>query len=184
MRHVLKTIAGLGLALAVLAGGYGTSKAGSGDVLSGYKSTLGVNGGRRAGGQHAGIDFAGRYGEPVIAASGGTVTKVLKSSGCGKGVVIWHSRFASFTIYCHMSKVAVKAGSVVPRGGRLGDVGTSGNSGDVPHVHFELSWEGWGHNSGDTDMTRDPAEFLVGCYDPTATYSKSDLTLTVPVSCR
>jgi len=155
----------------------------SNHILSGYKSWRGVNGGRRIA-PHAGVDFEGRYGEPILAASDGVVNRITSSHGCGRGVIVYHPVFYSYTVYCHMSKVATLLGQNVKRGEVIGFVGTSGNSRDVAHVHFELSWHGYSHRDGDTKLTRNPAEYIVGCYDQHTIYSRDKLVLVEPLFCK
>ena len=55
-------------------------------VISGYKSMIRADGGLRVG-PHAGVDFGGRHGDPIIAAAPGRVFRVFNwTVGCGKGV--------------------------------------------------------------------------------------------------
>ena len=82
-----------------------------------------------------------------------------------------------------MSKVVVRFGRRVKRGEVSGYVGRSGNAVGVPHVHFVVSRDGRSHKDGDLEFTDDPARFLVGCFDPKATYSKEKLVLTEPLAC-
>ena len=60
-------------------------------VRSGYKALVGRLG------PHAGMDFTGVYGEPVIAASDGIVSWARNSTpGCGGGVSLHHLSLEPF----------------------------------------------------------------------------------------
>lgn len=92
-------------------------------------------------GPHAGVDFAGVEGKPVVAARHGVVTESGWHAGYGYRVTIDHGEGLS-TRYGHLAeppKVAVGQ-SVV--GGEV--VGKLGNTGDStgPHLHFELMRDG------------------------------------------
>jgi len=157
-------------------------------VLSEYKSMLGVNFGQRIGGAHAGIDIAGKRNQPIIAAAEGEISKIMDNSGCGYGVAIKHyylnpkSNFVIYTIYCHMSKTAeLKWGDRVDRGDIIGYVGTSGDAYGVPHVHMEVSHDGWSHSDGDNSRTENPARYFSGCFDSKKSYLATRLTF--PLRC-
>ena len=77
----------------------------------------------------------------------------------------------------------MRRGQRIKRGRVIGYVGTSGNAVNVPHVHFEVSLDGISHKDGDTEFTDNPARFLVGCFDPKATYPEGKLVLTEPLAC-
>ena len=85
---------------------------------------------------HAGIDFRGRTGTPVYAASTGRVKSVRRKGAYGKAIVIEHGN--SFTtLYAHLSKYAVKEGQWVNLGQTVGYVGRTGRV-TGPHLHFEV----------------------------------------------
>jgi len=67
-----------------------------------------------------------------------------------------------------MDQIDVRPGQVVKRGEVLGKAGIAGQSGGVPHVHFEL-WQ------GQPSRTVDPLPFIVGCFDPVKTVAYSAL---------
>ena len=134
-------------------------------VLSGYKSMLGVAGGTRPG-MHAGVDFSGKRGDPILAAADGVVNWVEFSGGCGNGVIIYHEKFNKSTVYCHMEKTIVNYGQVIKRGEIIGYIGTTGKSMGIPHSHFEVSLDRFSHASGDVENTEDPFKYIDGCYDP------------------
>lgn len=85
---------------------------------------------------HAGLDFAASYGTPIRAVTDGRVTGSRRMGGCGNAVTLSHAGNLA-TRYCHMSRMAVRAGERVSRGQVIGYVGSTGLS-TGPHLHFEL----------------------------------------------
>ncbi|MBO5419840.1 MAG: M23 family metallopeptidase [Bacteroidales bacterium] len=86
---------------------------------------------------HNGLDLIAHSGEPVYAASEGTVKEVIRSrKGLGNQVVIDHGN-GYVTKYAHLADVEAVKGRKVKRGTRLGYVGVSGNS-FAPHLHYEV----------------------------------------------
>ena len=93
----------------------------------------------RWGRMHQGIDIAdgGVYGQPIVAADGGTVTFAGgDNSGYGNYVVIDHGNGYQ-TLYGHASSLAVSTGQYVSQGETIAYVGSTGNS-TGPHLHFEI----------------------------------------------
>ena len=142
---------------------------------------------------HSGIDFTGKFGDDVIAPADGVVTAVHSTDqqGCGNGITIHHQKFERYTFYCHLQDVKVRPYEVVKRGqpiGSLGDSGVAGNCrrtvGACPIVHFELSMSSRGSFRAQQGVTFNPAEFIVGCFDPNKTYAEDKLVLTYPVRCK
>ena len=89
---------------------------------------------------HLGIDSAGPYGEPIVAAQRGIVIWAgWTNLGYGWSVVISHCNHVS-TLYGHMAKVLVKAGQNVVAGQPVGLEGSTGWS-TGPHLHFSLFWD-------------------------------------------
>jgi hypothetical protein len=85
---------------------------------------------------HAGIDFRGRTGTPVLAGSAGRVETVGRKGAYGKTIVINHGN--SFTtLYGHLSGYAVKKGDWVNLGQTIGYIGRTGRA-TGPHLHFEV----------------------------------------------
>ena len=154
-------------------------------VLSSYASLTGVNEERRLK-PHAGVDFSGHIGEPVMAAADGAVSLLIDYRyGCGIGVIVSHPQFGRWTAYCHMQTGLVRVGQKVRRGETIGLVGTSGNSGNVPHVHFELCTAACSsHRDGDLAGTENPMPVVADCFDPRRVYPTDRLVLTFPVRCR
>ena len=85
---------------------------------------------------HAGLDFRGRHGTPIVAVTDGTVTGAGRMGGCGIAVRLKHGGGLS-TRYCHMSRMAVSRGQSVRRGQVIGYVGSTGLS-TGPHLHYEM----------------------------------------------
>lgn len=91
--------------------------------------------GYRWGRLHAGIDLAGPYGSPILAATDGCISYAGPMSGYGEVMKItdWDG---TETVYGHMSAFVrtsgcVKAGTVIARVGAAGDA-------TGPHLHFEI----------------------------------------------
>lgn len=132
------------------AGAGGSTDAGAGGTLQDPVSGLGTSpapnscfGAARTGHVHAGLDINVPQSSPVAAPAAGTVTSAgMGSSACGLAMSIDHGG-GLVTHYCHLSGLAVPAGSRVYRGqvvaytgGRPGSYG-AGNS-EAPHLHFEV----------------------------------------------
>jgi len=98
---------------------------------------------------HEGIDFLADQGSPVAAAAGGVVIFAGFHPQYGYMVDIDHGNDL-VTRYAHQSKLLVKDGDVVPRGRKIGEVGSTGRS-TGPHLHFEVRFRGAAQN---------PAKFL------------------------
>ena len=89
---------------------------------------------------HTGIDIAGSAGSEVLAADSGTVAVATYSSSYGNYVTIYHSN-GDYTLYAHMSSLAVSAGQSVTQGDVIGYVGSTGWA-TGPHLHFEIRVNG------------------------------------------
>jgi murein DD-endopeptidase MepM/ murein hydrolase activator NlpD len=90
--------------------------------------------------QHRGLDIRGRYGTPIRAAATGRVTYAGRDPGYGKLVVINHGS-GIYTWYGHLSRMHVRKGQAVERGGRIGALGSTGRA-TGPHLHFEVRVNG------------------------------------------
>jgi murein DD-endopeptidase MepM/ murein hydrolase activator NlpD len=91
--------------------------------------------GYRWGRLHAGIDLAGPYGSPIVAATDGCITYAGPMNGYGEVTKItdWDG---TETVYGHMSEFVrhsgcVRAGETIARVGSAGDA-------TGPHLHFEV----------------------------------------------
>lgn len=85
---------------------------------------------------HEGLDISNRIGTPVYAPADGTVIFAGDRGGYGKTLVINHG-FGLTTRYGHLSAFAVKVGTKVKRGDRIGSLGNTGRS-TGPHLHYEV----------------------------------------------
>jgi murein DD-endopeptidase MepM/ murein hydrolase activator NlpD len=84
---------------------------------------------------HTGIDIAAPVGSIVVAADGGTVSKVGWESFGGNGVCIAHGAGLE-SCYYHTSSALVNVGQRVVRGQPIALVGMTGVT-TGPHVHWE-----------------------------------------------
>lgn len=103
---------------------------------------------------HKGMDIAGPWGTPIVAAADGQVIEANSTDSWGYSwgyyVLIYHNGTYS-TRYAHMSSVAVSAGQYVTAGTIIGYEGNTGNSFGA-HLHFEVYENGTRVN---------PARFLL-----------------------
>lgn len=98
--------------------------------------------GRRA--WHDGVDFAGREGSGVLAASSGIVTFAGDRYGYGNLVEISHSD-GVVTRYGHAKEILVEKGDQVSSGDLIAKMGNTGRS-TGPHLHFEVIHDGKSKN--------------------------------------
>ncbi len=85
---------------------------------------------------HQGVDYGAPEGTPVWAVGDGVVSLAGWSGGCGLTVQIRH-RNGLDSVYCHLSKVNVAAGSHVGQRQVVGRVGSTGLS-TGPHLHYAI----------------------------------------------
>jgi murein DD-endopeptidase MepM/ murein hydrolase activator NlpD len=90
--------------------------------------------------RHAGIDFDGNTGDPVVSAGSGVVTHAGGApagySGYGQMVLVDHGGGVT-TLYAHLSRLFVRVGQTVAPAERIGSIGTTGNV-TGSHLHFEV----------------------------------------------
>ena len=94
----------------------------------------------RGGRRHEAIDIMAARGTPVIATDDGVVKKLFTSKPGGLTVYQFDpdQRFCYY--YAHLDRYAagLHEGQLLHRGEVLGYVGTTGNAGNTPHLHFAL----------------------------------------------
>lgn len=95
-----------------------------------------------------GIDIAGKAGQPVLAASAGTVLYASSVRGYGNLVIIKHSTNL-LSAYAHNRSILVKEGQTVRKGQKIAEMGNSDT--DAVKLHFEVRQQG---------KPVDPAKFL------------------------
>lgn len=93
-----------------------------------------------AGAMHAGLDFPGPIGAPILAAAPGRVSFVGQKSGYGNVVEVDHGQ-GILTRYAHLSGFNAKVGDRVTAGQQIARMGSTGRS-TGSHLHFEVRLNG------------------------------------------
>lgn len=142
---------------------------------------------------HRGFDILVPTATPVIAAAGGTVSRVSFSIIYGRQVFVNHepgeAGHGLQTRYFHLSEQRVTNGEAVRRGQLLGYSGRSGLAGVFQHLHFEV------HRLDTSDPPRavgllDPQAYWVDgvgqvtCFVRGREFAPAPVRLTYPVPCR
>lgn len=89
---------------------------------------------------HAGLDFPGPLGTPILAAAPGRVTFVGRRSGYGNVVEVDHGQ-GIMTRYAHLSGFNTSVGARVAAGQQIAKMGSTGRS-TGSHLHFEVRLNG------------------------------------------
>lgn len=84
---------------------------------------------------HNGIDIGTWYGCGIFAADSGVVTTATYNSSYGNYIMIAHGN-GRYTLYAHLSSIAVSVNQTVTKGQTIGYAGSTGLS-TGPHLHFE-----------------------------------------------
>lgn len=94
----------------------------------------------RGGRRHEAIDILAPTGTKVFAVDDGTVAKLFTSKPGGLTVYQFDPQGRLAYYYAHLDRYAegLKEGMALRRGDLVGYVGTSGNAGDTPHLHFAV----------------------------------------------
>lgn len=87
--------------------------------------------------RHTGLDIAAPNGTPIIAPAKGKIIRTGDYFFTGGTVFLDHGQ-GLITMYCHLSKIDVKAGNVLQQGDRIGEVGSTGRV-SGPHLHWVVS---------------------------------------------
>ena len=103
---------------------------------------------------HSGLDFAVPAGTPIKTPAAGKVILIGNYFFNGNTVFVDHGQ-GFISMFCHMSKIDVKLGDQVARGGVVGRVGATGRA-TGPHMHWNVSLN---------DARVDPAIFI-GAFRP------------------
>src|SRR5471032_2621307 len=103
---------------------------------------------------HAGLDFAVPAGTPIKTPAAGKVILIGNYFFNGNTVFVDHGQ-GFISMFCHMSKIDVKVGQQMARGGVVGKVGSTGRA-TGPHMHWNVSLN---------DARVDPAIFI-GAFQP------------------
>ncbi|MHB1124957.1 MAG: M23 family metallopeptidase [Ramlibacter sp.] len=94
----------------------------------------------RGGRRHEAIDILAPAGTKVFAADDGTVAKLFTSKPGGLTVYQFDPQGGLAYYYAHLDRYAdgLEEGVTLQRGDLVGYVGTSGNAGNTPHLHFAV----------------------------------------------
>jgi len=86
---------------------------------------------------HSGIDIAAPHGTPIVSPLAGKIIRTGRYFFNGNTIFIDHGQ-GLVTMYCHMSKIKVKAGQAVKQGQIIGAIGKTGRV-TGPHLHWSIS---------------------------------------------
>jgi murein DD-endopeptidase MepM/ murein hydrolase activator NlpD len=89
---------------------------------------------------HAGTDFRGKPGTPVVAAGDGVVVFAGRLGGYGNVVDIDHGG-GVLTRYAHLRRIETHKTAAVTGGDTIGQLGSTGRT-TGPHLHFEIRLDG------------------------------------------
>lgn len=94
----------------------------------------------RSGGRtHNAIDILAPHGTPVVAAVDGTIRKLFTSNAGGLTIYQFDVGEERVYYYAHLDRYAdIAEGDFVKQGTVIGYVGTTGNAGQTPHLHFAI----------------------------------------------
>lgn len=89
---------------------------------------------------HQGLDIHAEAGTPVLAAADGEIVKFFDSVPGGTTIYQMSEDKDFIYYYAHLQKRenGLSEGDAVSQGDVIGYVGSSGNAGETPHLHFEI----------------------------------------------
>jgi murein DD-endopeptidase MepM/ murein hydrolase activator NlpD len=87
-------------------------------------------------GRHQGADYAVGTGTPIRAPNAGRVVIAEDLYFSGNTIVLDHGG-GLFSLFAHLSRLAVKPGAVVAKGDKVGEVGATGRV-TGPHLHWAI----------------------------------------------
>ncbi|MCH5257697.1 MAG: peptidoglycan DD-metalloendopeptidase family protein [Lachnospiraceae bacterium] len=90
---------------------------------------------------HYGVDLAAAKGADIVAAADGVVQDTGFDTSNGNYVILCHLSNGEFTYYTHCGDILVKKGDNVTAGGKIAEVGVTGDSTGA-HLHFAVSRNG------------------------------------------
>ena len=105
-----------------------------GPQTSNFGSRSVFNGQARA--PHAGIDYRGAVGAPIVAPNAGRVVLAAELFMTGNTVVVDHG-LGLHSLFAHMSRIDVKAGDELATNAAIGLVGATGRV-TGPHLHWTV----------------------------------------------
>ncbi|HLO13141.1 MAG TPA: peptidoglycan DD-metalloendopeptidase family protein, partial [Pseudoneobacillus sp.] len=85
---------------------------------------------------HKGIDIARPSDRTIKAADNGVVIFAGWDGGYGNKIIVDHQNGYK-TVYGHLAEIDVNVGQTVPKGSKIGVMGSTGDSTGV-HLHFEV----------------------------------------------
>jgi murein DD-endopeptidase MepM/ murein hydrolase activator NlpD len=103
-----------------------------------YSARITSTFGMRWGKLHKGLDMIGNHN--IMAADNGVVAEAGFHHDFGNYIIINHKNGYK-TVYMHMSKLLVRAGTTVQKGDKIGIMGETGQAYGV-HLHFEIHQNG------------------------------------------
>lgn len=89
---------------------------------------------------HRGLDYHAKPGSPVTASNSGEVVLARELFYEGNCVILDHGQ-QFYTLYMHLSHLAVSEGEKVAKGEEIGLSGATGRA-TGPHLHIAVRWQG------------------------------------------
>lgn len=89
---------------------------------------------------HEAMDILAPRGTPVVSATAGRVLRLHRSAAGGTMIYAADASDRFILLYGHLETYApgLREGAVLVPGQQIGAVGTTGNAGNTPHLHFAV----------------------------------------------